>query len=88
MCINDLPPRISTLSEPLIFGDETYVILHKNVDGFPSVLDIFLSDKNKWFTANKFKRLQVLPLPSEFFFLFNELQGKLPRKISKKFSCI
>jgi hypothetical protein len=68
MYINDLPPRISTLSEPLIFDDDTYVILHKNVDGFRSVLDMFLSRKNKWFTANKCKRLQVLPLSSEYIF--------------------
>jgi hypothetical protein len=54
MYIQDLPPRINTLSEPLVFGDDTDVSLHKNVDGFPAVLDIVLSRKNKWFTANKF----------------------------------
>jgi hypothetical protein len=68
MYIKDLPPRINTLSEPLVFGDDTVVNLHKNVDGFRTVLDIVLSHKNKWFTANKFKRLQVLPLPSEYIF--------------------
>lgn len=52
----DLPPRINTLSEPLVFGDDTGLSLHKNVDGFPMVLDIVLFHKNKWFIANKFKR--------------------------------
>lgn len=68
MYINDLPPRRNTLSEPLIFGDDADITLHKNVSGFPSVLDIVLSHKNKWFTAKRFKRLQVLSLPSEYIF--------------------
>ena len=68
MYIKDLPPRINTLSEPLVFGDDTDVNLHKIIDGFPTVLDIALSHRNKWCTANKFKRLQLLRLPSEYIF--------------------
>jgi hypothetical protein len=68
MYIKDLPPRMNTLPESLVSGVDTDVSLHKNVDGFPTVLDIVLSHKNKWFTASKFKRLWVLPLPTEYIF--------------------
>jgi hypothetical protein len=52
--INDLPPTINTLTEPIIFADDTSVIIsNKNFDDFCATSNIVLSHMSKWFTANK-----------------------------------
>jgi hypothetical protein len=52
---NDLPPTISTLSEPIIFADDTSVIISsKKFDDFHTTSNIILSQMSKWFTASKF----------------------------------
>jgi hypothetical protein len=52
--ISDLPPTINTLTEPIIFADDTSVIIsNKNVDDFCATSNIVLSHMSKWFTANK-----------------------------------
>jgi hypothetical protein len=51
---NDLPPKINTLSEPIIFSDDTSVIIYnKNVDDFCATSNIIVSHTSKWFTDNK-----------------------------------
>jgi hypothetical protein len=52
--INDLPPTISTLSEPILFTDDTSVIISsKNFDNFSTISNTVLSRMSKWFTSNK-----------------------------------
>jgi hypothetical protein len=51
--MNNLSQKINTLSEPIIFTDDTNVVSGRNVDDFPSVSNIVLSHMSKWFTANK-----------------------------------
>jgi hypothetical protein len=52
--INDLSPTVSTLSEPIIFTDDTSVIIfYTNFDDFCTVLNAVFSRMSKWFTANK-----------------------------------
>jgi hypothetical protein len=54
MCTNDVPPTIHTLSEPIIFEDDTSVIIYsKYFDDFCLMSNIVLSRMSKWFTANK-----------------------------------
>lgn len=45
--MNDLPPKINALSEPIIFTDDT------SVDDFSSASNSFLSHMSKWLTASK-----------------------------------
>jgi hypothetical protein len=52
--INDLSSTIKTLSEPVIFTDNTGVIIsNKNVDDFCTLANSVLSRMSKWFSANK-----------------------------------
>jgi hypothetical protein len=52
--INDLSPTINTLSEPILFTDDTSVIVSgKNFDDFPTMSNTVLSHMSKWFTSNK-----------------------------------
>jgi hypothetical protein len=52
--INDLPPTINALSEPILFTDDTSVIISsKNFDDFSTVSNTVLSHMSKWFTSNK-----------------------------------
>jgi hypothetical protein len=52
--INDLPPTINTLSVPIIFADDTNVIISsKNLVEFCMLSNRDLSHMSKWFTANK-----------------------------------
>jgi hypothetical protein len=52
--INDLPPTINISSEPIIFADDTSVIISsKMFDDFCAMSNIVLSHMNKWFNANR-----------------------------------
>jgi hypothetical protein len=52
--INDLPPTINTLSEPIIFSYDTGVIISsKHFDDFCAMPNIVLSHMSRWFSANK-----------------------------------
>jgi hypothetical protein len=52
--INDLPPTISTLPEPILFSDDSSVIISsKSFDDFSAMSNTVLSHKSKWFTLNK-----------------------------------
>jgi cellulose biosynthesis protein BcsQ len=51
---NDLPPTKNTLTEPIIFADDTSVIIcNKNFDDFCATSNLVLSHMSKWFTDNK-----------------------------------
>jgi hypothetical protein len=51
--INDLPPRINSVSEPVLFvGDTSVVTLNKNFKDFCSVSNVVLSHMIKWFVLN------------------------------------
>jgi len=51
--INDLPLRLNSLSEPMLFADDTSVIISsKNFKDFCSVTNLLLPHKNKWFATN------------------------------------
>jgi hypothetical protein len=50
----DLPPTINILLEPILFTDDTNVIISsKNFDDFSTISKTFLSYMNKWFVSNK-----------------------------------
>jgi hypothetical protein len=52
--INDSPPTINTLSEPILFTDDTSVIIYSNnFDYFSTISNTVLSHMSKWFTSNK-----------------------------------
>jgi hypothetical protein len=52
--MNDLPATIKTLSEPIIFADDTSVIIsNTNFDDFCTLANSVLSHMSKWFTANR-----------------------------------
>jgi hypothetical protein len=52
--INDLPPTINILAIPIIFADDTSIIISsKNLDDFCMLSIRVLSLVGKWFAANK-----------------------------------
>jgi hypothetical protein len=52
--INDLPPTTNTFSEPILFADDTSVLISSNnFDDFSTMSNTLLSHMNKWFTSNK-----------------------------------
>ena len=52
--VNDLPLRINSVSEPILFADYTSVIIsNRNFEDFCSVSNLVLSHMIKWFAANK-----------------------------------
>jgi hypothetical protein len=52
--INDLPPTVSILSQPIIFTDDTSVIIfYTNFDDFCKVSNTVFSHMSKWYNANK-----------------------------------
>jgi hypothetical protein len=54
MYINDLPPTINTLSKPILFTDDTTVIISgNNFYDFCAMSNTLLSHMSKWFTSNK-----------------------------------
>jgi hypothetical protein len=54
MYINDLPSTIRTLSEPIIFTDDTSVIIsNKSIGDFWTLANSVLSHMSEWFTVNK-----------------------------------
>jgi hypothetical protein len=51
---NDLPPIIDTLSESILFADETNVIISsKNLNDFSTMSNTILSHMNKQFSTHK-----------------------------------
>jgi hypothetical protein len=51
--IKSFPPRINTLSEPVVFADETDVIISgENFYNLCLMSNIVVSHMHKWFTAN------------------------------------
>jgi hypothetical protein len=54
MDINDLPLRINSLAEPILFADDTSIIIsNKNFEDFSTVTNLVLSHMIEWFTVNK-----------------------------------
>jgi hypothetical protein len=52
--INDLPLRINSLSEPILFADDTSVIIsNRNFEDFCTISRSVLSRMTDWFSANK-----------------------------------
>jgi hypothetical protein len=52
--INDLHLTINTLSEPILFTDDTSVMISgKNFDDFSAMSNTVLPHTSKWFTSNK-----------------------------------
>jgi hypothetical protein len=52
--INDLPFRINSLSEPIIFADDTNIIIsNRNFEDFCTISNSVLSCMIDWFAANK-----------------------------------
>jgi hypothetical protein len=52
--INDLPPTLSTLLKPIIFTDDTSVLISsKKFDDFNTGSNIVFSQMSKWFSVNK-----------------------------------
>jgi hypothetical protein len=52
--INDLPPIINTLLEPILFTYDTSVIVSgKSFDDFSTISNTILCHMSKWFTSNK-----------------------------------
>jgi hypothetical protein len=52
--INDLPPTINTLANPIIFADDTSVIIYsKKFDDCCRISNIVLCYMSKWFAANR-----------------------------------
>ena len=53
MYINNLPRRIKSVSEPVVFADDTGVkVSRRNFGDFFSVTILVLSHMIKWFAAN------------------------------------
>ena len=53
ICINDLPLRINSISEPALFADDTSVILsNRNFKDLSSVSNLLLCHMITWFAAN------------------------------------
>jgi hypothetical protein len=51
---NDLPPTLNTSSNPILFADDTSVIIsNTNLDDFCTISNKFFSQIRKWFSANK-----------------------------------
>jgi hypothetical protein len=54
VCINDLPLRINSFAEPILFADDTNVIISNgNFRDFSSTSNLVLSHMTDWFAANK-----------------------------------
>jgi hypothetical protein len=52
--INDLPPRINSLAKPILFADDTSVIIcNGNFRNFSATSNLVLSRMIEWFAANK-----------------------------------
>jgi len=51
--INDLPPKINSVSETILFVDDTSVIITgRNLGDFCSVSNLVFSHVIKWFAGN------------------------------------
>jgi hypothetical protein len=51
---HDLPLRINSISEPIVFADDTSCIIpSRNFEDFCSMSNLVLSHMIKWFAANK-----------------------------------
>jgi hypothetical protein len=53
--INDLPRKINSISKPILFADDTSVIIYnRNLEDLCTVANLVLTRMIEWFTANKF----------------------------------
>jgi hypothetical protein len=51
---NDLPWKINSISKPILFADDTSVIIYdRNLGDFCIVANLVLTHMIEWFTANK-----------------------------------
>jgi len=51
--INDLPMRINSLAEPMLFADDTSVIIsNRNFTDFSTSANLVLTRMTEWFSAN------------------------------------
>jgi hypothetical protein len=54
MYVNELPLRISSISESILFADySSAIITNRNFEDFYSVSNLVLSHMIKWFAVNK-----------------------------------
>jgi hypothetical protein len=54
MYINDLPPTINSQSKPILFADDTNIIIsHTEIDCFQICMNDVFAGMNKWIKANK-----------------------------------
>jgi hypothetical protein len=54
ICVSDLPSTVGALSEPIIFADDTSVIISsEKFDDFHTMSNIVLIQMGKWFSAKK-----------------------------------
>jgi hypothetical protein len=54
LCINDLPLQINKISEPILFADDTSILISRdNNDDFQEASNIVLSHTIKWLEANQ-----------------------------------
>jgi hypothetical protein len=54
ICISDLPLRINSLSEPVLFADDTSVIIYnRNFEYFSTIPNLVLFRMIEWFSARK-----------------------------------
>jgi hypothetical protein len=52
--INDLPPTINSQSKPIIFADDTNIIIsHPEIECFQICMNTVFAGLNKWIRANK-----------------------------------
>jgi hypothetical protein len=48
-----LPPSISSQSKPILFADDTSIILHPEIDYFQICMNDVFAGLNKWIEGNK-----------------------------------
>jgi hypothetical protein len=52
--MNDLPLQINAISDPILFADDTSVLISKdNCEDFQQTANLVLSNMRKWFEANQ-----------------------------------
>ena len=52
--MNHLPLQINAISDPILFADDTSVLISKdNCEDFQQTANLVLSNMSKWFEANQ-----------------------------------
>ena len=52
--MNDLSLQINAISDPILFADDTSVLISKdNCEDFQQTANLVLSNMSKWFEANQ-----------------------------------